>query len=169
MKAGAIYERPDGRANKKMVATSKNYCLTERCRGLVHKKKEHSPFCAKCRTRRFAKKFPLKYSFNNLRKRAKERGHGFDLSFGEYESFALRSGYDTGKGKTPDSLSIDRIANDGPYKVGNIRVLTLSFNSMKAAKKSFVPFFANQIENQAYQPTAEEIEAIQKQLAEHEN
>lgn len=166
MNRGARYFRPDSRDPRKQVETRLNHCLTPRCRALVDKQKSHSPYCSKCASRRFAEKHPLKYSFNNLRHRAKQRGHKFLLTFAQYELFALKSGYAVGKGKSRDSLSIDRIDNDGPYSVDNIKCETVSYNSMKGTRKQFVPFFMRQQENVSFQPTAEDLASVQNQLSE---
>jgi hypothetical protein len=103
-------------------------CATKFCRGRAYSNAK-SPYCAKCRSRRFKDKFPLKYAFAHLRQRAKERGHPFLLSFEDYVEFARRTGYDKLKGKTKQSLSIHRIDNNGPYHKDNIAAVTLSMNS----------------------------------------
>lgn len=103
-------------------------CLTKFCRGLVMPN-AHSPYCGKCRSRRFKEKWPLKYSFGKLRARAKERGHAFTLTFEDYESFARQTGYDKLKGKTKHSLSINRKRNSEGYTRENIEAVTLSMNS----------------------------------------
>lgn len=71
----------------------------------------------------------MKYAFNILRGRARQRGHSFDLTFAEYESFALQTGYAELKGKTKHSLSIDRKNPALGYHRDNIRAITLSLNS----------------------------------------
>ena len=106
-------------------------CATKFCRG-VQTKTGRSPYCSKCRTRRFKEKHPLKYSFSKLRSRAKERGHSFELTFEEYERFAVETGYDKLKGKTKYSLSIHRKQNNLGYSKDNIAAVTLSLNSRLA-------------------------------------
>ncbi|MDE2103690.1 MAG: hypothetical protein KGL39_41010 [Patescibacteria group bacterium] len=143
-----------------MIDTGKHHCLTPRCRGKVNKKKEHSPYCSKCRRLRWKEKFPLHYSFSKLKFRAAERGKEFALTRDEYISFAIKTDYARMKGKTSLSLSIDRVDNSRGYSADNIRAITLQSNS----RRQFVPYFAHQIENESYQPTAEEIAAIEAQL-----
>lgn len=104
-------------------------CATKFCRGLAQPKRHHSPYCAKCRSRRFKAAHPLKYSFFKLKGRAKERGKAFQLTFAEYEQFAKQTGYDKQRGKTKYSLTIHRINNDGPYSRNNIAAVTLSLNA----------------------------------------
>ena len=106
-------------------------CKTPFCRSEADPKRCHSPYCSRCRTRRFKDAHPLRYSFGKLRNRAKERGKEFSLTFGEYESFAIKTDYARMKGKTSLSLSIDRIKNNEGYHVGNIRAITLAENSRK--------------------------------------
>lgn len=103
-------------------------CQTKFCRGLVLPT-SHSPYCGKCRSRRFKERHPLKYSFGKLRNRAKERGHAFTLTFEQYEQFAKQTGYAELKGKTKHSLSINRKRNGEGYHVDNIEAVTLSVNS----------------------------------------
>lgn len=161
MKNGQRYWRKDHRGDKyPMVDTGLNHCLTPLCRGKVNKKKEHSPYCTRCRRRHWKEKNPLKYSFGNLRRRARQRGKEFLLTFEEYREFAVKTDYARMKGKTSLSLSIDRINNDGPYAAWNIRAITLSENS----RKQFVPYFARQIESNNYEPSAEELAEIAAQL-----
>jgi hypothetical protein len=94
---------------KLKVKTTVKYprkCATKYCRRRVQKS-EKSPICSRCRARRWKERYPLRYSFNKLRWRAKERGHAFKLTFEQYERFALASGYAENKGKTAESFSID--------------------------------------------------------------
>jgi hypothetical protein len=154
------YLRPDSRGNGRMVETGKHHCRTPRCHGVVNMKKEHSPFCTRCRWKTWKAKNPIRYSFGNLKRRAKQRGKVFLLTFEEYRAFAIKTDYARLKGKTSLSLSIDRIDNDGPYCASNIQAISLSSN----VRKQYVKFFARQMENQNYQPDAGELAAVQNQL-----
>lgn len=106
-------------------------CRTKFCRGYTTDG-GRSPYCGKCRSRRFKERFPLKYSFVKLRARAKERGHSFSLTFEEYEKFAIETGYAQLKGKTKYSLSIDRRNPARGYHSDNIRAVSLSLNTRLA-------------------------------------
>jgi hypothetical protein len=105
-------------------------CRTKFCRGITTPG-GRSPYCGKCRSRRWKAVSPLKYCYAKLRNRAKERGHEFLLTFGEYEEFAKKTGYDKreNRGKTKYSLSIHRIDGKRGYVASNIAAITLSINS----------------------------------------
>lgn len=159
------YLRPDARGNGKMVETELHHCRSRNCRGLVNQKKEHSPFCSRCRRNRWKLKFPLHYSFSNLRKRARQRGKDFSLTREQYVEFAIKTDYARLKGKSSLSLSINRKNNNEGYHLWNVEAITLSANS----RKSFVPYFAAQQENTNYKPTAEELAEVEKQMSEPQN
>ena len=89
----------------------------------------HSPYCSKCRARRFKAAHPLKYAFGKLRNRAKERGKEFTLTFEEYHKFAVDSGYAELKGRTKHSLSIHRIDDARGYHIDNIGAVSVSLNN----------------------------------------
>lgn len=146
------------KAKKKFPAK----CRSVRCRGVVLLKSCHSPYCARCRMRRWKDKHPLKAAFHSLRGHAKERGKDFSLTFEQFHTFCLNTDYMKMRGRTTLSLHIDRKNNDEGYHAGNVQAITLIENN----RKQFVPYFANQQENINYEPTAEEIEEIQRQLAE---
>jgi hypothetical protein len=105
-------------------------CATKNCRGRITKT-GRSHFCSKCRSRRWRDKFPLHYSFKNLRVRAIQRGKEFTLTRDEYISFAIKTDYAKMKGKTSLSLSIDRKNNDLGYTKDNIQAIALRENSRK--------------------------------------
>jgi hypothetical protein len=62
---------------------------------------------------------------------AKRRRKDFTLTINQFETFCKQTGYDEHKGKTANSLSIDRVNNDRGYHFDNIRAITLSENSIK--------------------------------------
>lgn len=159
MKNGAPYERIDAITGR-VIKTSMHHCLTPRCRGLVNKKKHKTNKCSRCKWKRFKENNPLKYSFGNLRRRAKQRKKEFALTFEQYRDFAIKTDYARLKGKTSLSLSIDRIDDSRGYIAENIQAISLRENS----RKQFVPFFAKQIENESYEPSAEEIAAVSEQM-----
>jgi hypothetical protein len=105
-------------------------CATKNCRGRVTKT-GRSRYCSKCRSRRWRDKYPLHYSFKNLRVRAKQRGREFSLTREQYVEFAVKTDYGRLKGKTSLSLSLDRKNNDEGYHLWNIQAITLRENSRK--------------------------------------
>lgn len=123
---------------RRVGAALRSRCRTPRCRKAVLASGK-SPYCSRCKTALFKEAHPLKHAFNKLKQRAIARGHGFDLSYSQFADFAHKSGWATGRGKTADSLSIDRINDAGGYHVDNIRVLTLSQNSVKESRRRYAP------------------------------
>ena len=105
-------------------------CATRNCGRLVSKSCK-SPYCPRCHSRRWRDKFPLHYSFKNLRVRAKQRGKEFSLTRDEYIAFAVSTDYAKLKGKTSLSLSIDRIDPTKGYTKENIQAITLRENSRR--------------------------------------
>ena len=148
-----------------MVDTGLNYCVTPMCRGTVNRKLEHNKLCTKCRWRRWKEKSPAKYAYGNLKRRAKQRGKIFTLTFQQYyKEVWLDTGYAERHGKTKDCLSVDRKRNEIGYVSGNLKVLTVSENSIKGQRKQFVKFFAHQMENQAYKPSERELAEASSRL-----
>lgn len=105
-------------------------CKTPYCRGDA-KDLRKSPYCSKCRSRRFKDRFPLKYSYNLLRCGAKRRKIEFDLSYGDYAEIAQITGYALAKGKGPNGLTLDRIDHTKGYTRENLRVVEGTENYTK--------------------------------------
>jgi hypothetical protein len=103
-------------------------CITGFCR---KKAVEQRNYCHSCRKRKFAELHPLKYSYMNLRQRARARGKEFTITYHYYEDLAIKSGYDKNKGRSSESLTLDRIKNNLGYIPGNIRVVTNRVNVQK--------------------------------------
>jgi len=100
-------------------------CGTKHCRNKALKART---ICSKCQMRIFAERHPEKYAFNNLKQNAKRRGKVFELTFEQFQQFAIESEYMAGKGITKNGLHIDRIDPEKGYLIENIRVLTNSEN-----------------------------------------
>ncbi len=106
-------------------------CCVKFCRNKVQKT-EKSDKCAKHRAAAWKEKHPLKYHFNKLRNRAKERGHAFTLSFAKYEFICIEAGWvQENRGKTGNAYSIDRVRSAEGYHDDNVQVMTLSENCRK--------------------------------------
>lgn len=90
--------------------------------------------CPACRKRDYNLKNPFHYVWQNLKYNAKRRGHEFLLTLEEFKLFCARTGYMELRGKTQDSMSIDRIDENRGYSLDNIQMITLRENSLKQAK-----------------------------------
>lgn len=87
--------------------------------------------CRRCRDRAYRKANPLQAVFNDRRKRARQRGIVWNLSFEEFAAFCLETNYLGLRGKTAGDMSIDRKDETLPYQAGNLQILTVSQNSRK--------------------------------------
>ena len=76
----------------------------------------------------------MKHVFNTLRQNAKRRGKSFELTFEQFEQFAISTDYMAGKGIQKESFSIDRIDPKRGYSIDNIRVITNSENVKRHRK-----------------------------------
>lgn len=103
-------------------------CSTKRCRRTP---REGGRFCYRCEHQNRIKKNPIKYYYGVARRNAKRRGVPFLLTLEEYTEFVNRNGYMEMKGRDKYSLCMDRIDNNKPYQVDNIRAITMQANSWK--------------------------------------
>lgn len=101
-------------------------CKTESC---INETAPNRTICNKCRTRNYREKYPLKYIYDTVKANAKRRGKEFTLTLEQFSTFCNKTGYDAKKGKTSDSLSIDRRNPLNGYSEDNIRAITLSDNT----------------------------------------
>lgn len=84
--------------------------------------------CPTCRSRLHRLRNPDAYAYCNLRCSARKRGIGFELSFEDFQEFCAVTGYVELRGKNPESLTVDRIKSDQPYRIGNIRIMRYDDN-----------------------------------------
>lgn len=87
--------------------------------------------CCKHHKREWAKKNPLKYAYDNLRNRTRQRGLPFTITYDWYANFCITTGYAEGKGGKAESLTLDRIDPTRGYEPDNLQVLTRKDNSEK--------------------------------------
>jgi cupin superfamily acireductone dioxygenase involved in methionine salvage len=73
----------------------------------------------------------MKASYYSHRDNAKRRGIPFELTFEQFEAFAIKYDLVINSGTKKHSLTIDRIRHDKGYTKDNIQVLSLSENSIK--------------------------------------
>ena len=99
-----------------------------------NKAAKHRTICNTCKSRRYFANNMVVRIYHNLKNNAKRRNKFFDLSFDYFSGIVSESGYLHGRGRTPQSLSIDCIKNHLGYTKGNIQVVTLSYNASKGVK-----------------------------------
>lgn len=87
--------------------------------------------CYACKTRRYAKRNPVRYAFQKLRCNARRRGKDFDLTFEQFNQFYIRFDYMKKKGITSTAYHIDRIDENKGYTINNIQLLTNQENVRK--------------------------------------
>lgn len=108
-------------------------CQTHYCRNNTRGGRK---LCPKCQSRKWREEHPMEAAYLNLKHNSKRRGKVFALSFEEFRSFAIRTGYVRKKGKQAESFHIDRIDESKGYYIGNLQVLTNSQNVKKFLKWS---------------------------------
>lgn len=111
-------------------------CKTRNCRKFTTTAQK-SPYCGKCRDRRWRAKHPISWCYNSLKKHAKLRGKVFTLTKKQFHAFAIRTDYHRLVGKSSLSLSIDRIDNSLGYHDWNIQAITVREN----CRKEHVPYY----------------------------
>ena len=87
--------------------------------------------CNTCKNRKYAKKNPLKYSYNSLKSNSKRRGKSFNLTFEQFKKFCIETEYLNKKGIYKNSYHIDRIDESKGYSIDNIQLLTNTKNVKK--------------------------------------
>jgi hypothetical protein len=106
----------------------KRICKTKHCRNYV---KCSGSKCSTCRSREYTKRNPIRRCFRNLKSNAKRRGKVFELTFEQFEEFAIRTDYINKRGIMPDGYTIDRRDNSKGYTIDNIRILPNKDNVQK--------------------------------------
>lgn len=103
-------------------------CLSPHCR---NKKAPRGNYCYSCVSRKYAKKHPEKYTFNNLRSNSKRRGKIFTLTFEQFLRLCTETEYMQRKGVTKFSLHLDRIEEERGYTYENLQTLENTENVKK--------------------------------------
>ena len=101
-------------------------CLNAHCRN-----KTKSGYCATCRSRKSRLEDPVRYAYNNLKNRAKQRGKYFDLTLEQFSEFCTKTKYIQGKGRSASSFTVDRIDETQGYTADNLQILPLGQNIRK--------------------------------------
>jgi hypothetical protein len=117
-----------------MAKKTEKKCITKFCR---NKRATGRKLCHKCRTRKYRSANRLMYAYHTKKANAKTKGKPFALTIEHFKQLCDESGYLDGKGRNWFSLSIDCIINHLGYIPGNVRVITLSENSIKGTKQIY--------------------------------
>jgi hypothetical protein len=99
-------------------------CAVAYCRN-----KCKSKMCSTCRSRKSRLADPVRYAFNNLRNRAKQRSLIFTITLEQFREWCSKVQYIGFKGRSSSSYTIDRRYNDLGYHIDNIQVLTKQQNN----------------------------------------
>lgn len=113
-----------------MKKEKKQKCATRGCK----REAKHPPHCNTCHSKHMRERNPVRTAYNCLKGNSKRRGHAFNLTLAEFEQFCTATDYMTGKGRTKDHYSIDRIDPTKGYSLDNIQRMTVSENSKKGKK-----------------------------------
>lgn len=108
-------------------------CSVNRCT----KKVKTNGKCAKHYLREWRAQNKMKYAYQTSKDNAKRRGKEFELTLEQFEYFAVTSKYIIGKGRTRESLHMDRIRENEGYTVDNIQALKNHLNVKKYLRYSF--------------------------------
>lgn len=100
-------------------------------RGCKNEARKNNHYCGSCKVKKYRAKYPLKYIYDTIKMNAKRRRKEFTLTFNQFKEFCNKTGYDKFKGKTADSLSIDRKDTTKGYTFDNIQAITLRDNTIK--------------------------------------
>jgi hypothetical protein len=136
-------------------------CCVKGCRSRINTNpRSHSGrFCRRCRDRRYRISNPISYAWDKLKWSAKHRKISFKLTKDFFKKFCLGTGYADLKGKTAESLSIDRVDSTKGYEPGNIQILTLADNGRKSHVDKKIAAYNSQ--------RSEEVHSMEYEPGEH--
>lgn len=100
-------------------------------KGCGNSKPTKGRICSRCMMLRWRANNPEYAAFVHLQESAKRRNICFDLRFEDFRAWGHTHGYFTGKGRTKDGLTVDRIDQGGPYSLENIQILSNEENARK--------------------------------------
>jgi hypothetical protein len=110
------------------------YCKTKYCTNALSKKGK-SPYCGKCRSRRYREKHPLYSTYLIKKYNAKRDGISFTVTYDEWYGYCMKTGYIELKGQEPTSQVIDRKLPELGYTISNMQPLTVVENGRKSVKE----------------------------------
>ncbi len=117
---------------KKKHITSRR-CATIKCRRSAEDKRT---VCRQCRLKKRKEKDIERYVYVNLKANSKRRGKEFTITLDEFRKFCRKTKYIAGRGRSSESLTIDRKDETKGYVKGNLRTLTNTKNIKKYLKYS---------------------------------
>lgn len=107
-------------------------CATKWCRGKAFG--THS-LCSKCQMRIWKQRYPLKYILANLRGNARRRGYEFSLTLQQLQNLPGIEELLILRGRSPCSMSIDRIDPNQGYHIHNVEIIARRENTIKGNKE----------------------------------
>ena len=102
-----------------------------KCAVLGCTNKAKGKLCSTCTCRKSRLADPVRYAFNNLKNRAKQRGVLFTITLDQFREWCTKVTYIGFAGRSSESYTIDRKHNDVGYHIDNIQVLTKRDNIIK--------------------------------------
>lgn len=127
-----MYNSDEQRRRLYDLKPSKNklgLCAVKFC---TRTKLKRGRICSRCSWRRKKLNDPIGYAFAVVQSNAKRRGKVFKITRAYFQELCEKTGYLEGKGRRPDSLSLDRINPKFGYIEGNVRVIGYGLNSSRA-------------------------------------
>ena len=111
-----------------MSNKDKNLCKAHGCK---NKRTKKDRFCSKHRHRYNKENNFVNYIFHIWKSNCRRRGKENTVSLEEFKKICEETGYLSGKGRRPESMTIDRIDSSKGYSIENMQILSLSINSSK--------------------------------------
>ena len=111
----------------------------------IKKAAKNRNICYTCKHKRWRKKHPYEYVYNNLKIHAKSRNKEFSLTLEEFKEFAIKCDYINKKGIYKNSYHIDRIRENEGYHKNNIQLLTNIENVKKYIEFKYIDENCNKI------------------------
>lgn len=117
----------------------KGQCSNEGCNHPTKGK-----LCSTCRSRKSRLNDPVRYSFNNIKNRAKQRNKPFTITIEFFREWCYKYKYIQNKGTTSEAYTVDRKIEEEGYTNENIQPMKKGANVKKylnydyARKKALV-------------------------------
>lgn len=108
---------------------AKGQCVRPRC---MRAPRKLGLYCNTCNSRDQDARHPERRCYRNLKISAERRGHLFELTFEEFEKFAIETQYLNRRGNSAKGYTVDRIDSKLGYTLDNLQILTNRENGRKA-------------------------------------